>query len=259
MKRSIKSIRWLSTFSALAAATLLGTGCASSGRELLLKEYGPTVPPRADQALKGKTVCLQGFQCASSLVDPKPASQPDSAPGFTYVPFTAEQQKTWAEETQARKLSVPKEDWREIGNVRTGIGAVIGHVYALNDPGDWLAETLKLDLESLGARVVDARQSDVADICVAGTIQFCRVDMYMKVWCDLVVDVEFRTQGRPTAKKVFHTAGSDSVLVTSTITQFYKPLRESRQKFAQLVIQDIVQALKPTATAMSTELRQHGQ
>ena len=163
---------------ALAAAAFLATGCASSQRHVLLKEYGPTVPPRADHALKGVTVCIRGFQCAPSLVSLDPLTQPESPTDFTAIPFTDEQQTTWVRETKTRTQSTTEADWRDIGTLRTGIGAVIGHVYALNDPGAWLAETLKLDLEGQGAKVVDARQSDSADIAVAGTIQFCRVDGY---------------------------------------------------------------------------------
>lgn len=251
MQRSIKSVQGLTALTALAAAALLATGCASGQRHVLLKEYGPTVAPRADQALKGITICIQGFQCAPSLVSPNPSTRADAEVGFTPTPFTDEEQTAWTAETKALKQSTTQADWREIGNVRTGIGAVIGHVYALNDPGAWLAETLKLDLEGQGAKVVDASQSDSADICVAGTIQFCRVDMYMKIWCDLVVDVEFRPQVRPAARKILHTASGGSSVMSTSNTQFYKALRECRQKFAHLAIQEIVQALQPAATAMS--------
>jgi hypothetical protein len=251
MQRSIKSVQGLTALTALAAAAVLATGCASSQRHVLLKEYGPTVAPRADQSLKGITVCIQGFQCAPNLVSPDPSTRPESLTDFTAIPFTDEQQTAWVAETKTRKQSTTQADWREIGNVRTGIGAVTGHVYALNDPGAWLAETLKLDLEGQGARVVEASQSDSADICVAGTIQFCRVDMYMKIWCDLVVDVEFRPQGRPAARRILHTAGGSSSVLSTSDTQFYKALRECRQKFAHLAILEIVQALQPAATGTS--------
>ena len=73
----------------------------------------------------------------------------------------------------------------------------------------------------------------------------------MKIWSDLVVDVEFRPQGRPAVRKILHTAGGSSSVWSTSDTQYYKALRECRQKFAYLAIQEIVHVLKPHATAMS--------
>ncbi len=100
-----------------------------------------------------------------------------------------------------------------------------------------------MDLESQGAKVVDAGQADSADLCLSGTIQFCRVDAYMKIWGDLVVDLELQPKGGPCSHKVLHTNGGTTAWVGST-AEFYKPLRECRQKFSWLATREIKVALK---------------
>jgi hypothetical protein len=164
MKATTKLFRIVPLLVVCASAVLLGTGCATNGRQILLKEYGPTGAPATELSLKGKTVCLKGFECASTLTKPDPKSKPEKPAQFKFVPFTAEQSKQWEGESKAKAKETTKSDWRDIGNIRNGYGIVMSHVYALNDPGVWLVETLRMDLESQGAKVVDASQADTADI-----------------------------------------------------------------------------------------------
>jgi len=145
-----------------------------------------------------------------------------------------------------------KAEWREIGNIRNGLGMVMSHVHALNDPGMWLAETLKMDLEHQGAKVVGPSESDSADVCLSGTIQFCRVDIYMKIWGDLVVDLDLKPRNASNSRTRLHTEGGTTAWVGST-AEFYKPLRESRQKFSWLASREIIKALsQPVATGSAT-------
>jgi len=65
----------LVAFVAIVAAAL-GTGCVTNGRQLLLKEYGPSVLPLADVNLKGTTICLKDFNSAPSLVALEVATKP---------------------------------------------------------------------------------------------------------------------------------------------------------------------------------------
>ena len=243
MKATIKLFRIVPLLVVWGAAVLLGTGCATNGRQILLKEYGPTGAPATELSLKGKTVCLKGFECATSLTSPDPTSKPEQPAQFKFVPFTAEQSKQWESEFKARAKATSKSDWRDIGNIRNGFGMVMSHVYALNDPGVWLVETLKMDLESQGAKVVDATQADTADICLSGKVQFCRVDIYMKIWGDLVVDLELSPKNRTASHACLHTEGGTAAWVGST-SEFYKPLRECRQKFSWLVSREIIRALQ---------------
>lgn len=225
------------------SATLLGAGCATNGRHVLLKEYGPTGPAKPDQPLKGITVCIGGFQVPPSITSPDPTTKPEEPTDFKFVEFTSEQSKAWGKEFKDLKRSTSKADWREIGNLRNGFGMVMSHIYALNDPAAWLAETLKLDLESQGAKVVDTSQADSADLSLAGTLRFCRVDMYMKIWGDLILDLELQVKGGTPTRAVLHTAGGTVGWVGAT-SEFYRPLRECRQKLSYLVTREITKAVK---------------
>src|SRR6516165_6702437 len=123
-------------FAALISAMLLGAGCATNGRHVLLKEYGATAAPVAAQSLKGVTICIKPFDCATNLILPEPATKPEEPEQVTLVKFTSEETKTWAQELVAleKTKSPPKESLWEIGNLRNGFGMVMSHVYAVNDP-----------------------------------------------------------------------------------------------------------------------------
>ncbi len=242
MHAFIKSFHKMFVLVTLSAVTLLGAGCATNGRYVLLKEYGPSIPPQADSPLKGKIICIEGFQCAASLISPDPQMPPEQPPQFTFVEYTPEQSQTWDQEFRALKKNADKNNLRVIGKVRNGFGMVMSQVYALNDPGAWLAETLKMDLESRGAKVVGPSESDSADIGVSGTVQFCRVDIYMKIWGDLAVNLELQPKNHNATNVLLHTSGGTVAWVGAT-SEFYKPLRESRQKFSWLASREIIKAL----------------
>jgi hypothetical protein len=244
MKATSRTSSPIGSVIVLLTMVMLVSGCATSGRYVLLKEYGASVPAAPDQPLKGTTICIKGFQCAPNLTEPDPATRPEQPERFSYVRFTGDQSQTWSREFKAMKKSTSKADWRQIGNVRNGFGIVMSHVYALNDPGAWLAQTLKMDWESQGARVVDASQADTADICVSGTVRFCRVDIYMKIWGDLVVDMEFQPKSRAASRTQLHTEGG-TVAVFGATSEFYTPLREGRQKLSWLATRELMKALKP--------------
>jgi hypothetical protein len=225
-----------------------GTGCATNGRYVLLKEYAATGQSADSCSLQGATICLKGFATAPELTSPDPASKPEQPDQFKFVDYAGEQEKAWSKESKALKKNTTKEQWRDIGSVRNLFGMVMSHVYALNEPGSWLTESLKLDLERQGAKVVDASQAESADVVISGTVQFCRVDIYMKIWSDLVVDVELQPKNGAVQKRQFHTAGGTAAAFAST-AEFYKPLRESRQKCSWLVSREIAATLKQNMVA----------
>jgi hypothetical protein len=227
----------------VALLALGGGGCATNGRYVLLKEYAATGQSPDSCSLQGATVCLTGFATAPALTSPEPASKPEQPDQFKFVDYTSEQEKAWSKESKALKERTTKEEWRDIGSVRNLLGMVMSHVHALNDPGSWLTESLKLDLERQGAKVVDALQAESSDVVVSGTVQFCRVDLYMKIWSDLVVDVELQPKNGAVLKRQFHTAGGTTGWVGST-SEFYKPLRECRQKCSWLLSSEIAAGLK---------------
>jgi hypothetical protein len=114
---------------------------------------------------------------------------------------------------------------------RGGLGFVMSHVYALNDPAAWLSDSLRLDLESQGAKVVDSSQAGSVDVSLSGRIQLCRVDAYMEVGGDLVIDLEVKNRQGAVRHKQIHTHGFASL---ASEGEFYHALRECRQKFSAI-------------------------
>ncbi|HTD65986.1 MAG TPA: hypothetical protein VK846_05580 [Candidatus Limnocylindria bacterium] len=234
--------RSLFSFLALIAVALLGTGCVTNGRRILLKEYGASVPVVATNSLKGATICLKGFESVPNLVAFELKTKPQELDGFKYMDFTREQDKQWDKEWRA--LEKQKGNVREIGNMRNGFGMVMSHVYALNDPAAWLVEGLRFDLEAQGAKVVDASQAADADVTLGGMIQLCRVDMYITVDGSLVVDLDVQPKAGAPRHKQIHTHGA-TVAVLASEGEYLHALRDARQKFSILVTREIAQALKP--------------
>jgi hypothetical protein len=224
-------------------AILLGTGCVTNGRHVLLKEYSASIPPQADANLNGKTVCLKEFTCAPSLVALEIKDKAEEPTPFKYMERTREQDAVWNTELRAAKKQVSKTDQKEIGNMRNGFGMVMSHVYALNDPGAWLAEGLKYDLEAQGAKVVDASQAADADVVVSGTVQLCRADMYMTEDAQLVVDLNVQPKNREARLRTIHTHGATAAMLASE-GEYFHAFRDAREKFSIFTVREISQALK---------------
>src|SRR3974377_617944 len=85
----------------LLSAMVLGAGCATNGRQILLKEYGPTATPLAGQPLKGATICIKPFNCSTNLTSRDRTTKPEQPAQFTFVEFTDEQSKAWDQEFRA--------------------------------------------------------------------------------------------------------------------------------------------------------------
>jgi hypothetical protein len=224
--------------------TLLGTGCVTNGRRVLLKEYGPSVPANASGPLRGAVICLKGFNCASNLVSLELKSNPEEPSPFKYLDLTPEQDKLWAKEMNALRMHTTQAEWREIGNLRNGFGMVMSHVYALNDPATWLADSLKFDLEAQGAKVVDASQAAAADVSISGTIQICRADMYMVINGTLLVDLDVQPRQGGLRRMQIHTHGATAAMMASE-GEYFHALRDARQKFSILATREISLAMKP--------------
>ena len=228
---------------ALLATTVLGTGCVTNGRRVLLKEYGPSVPVSAEANLKGVTVCLKGFDSAPSLVALEMKAKPEEPTPFKYMDLTREQDKLWNTEMNVLRKKTTQADWKEIGNMRNGFGMVMSHVYAMSDPAKWLAEGLKFDLEAHGAKVVDASEAASADVSISGMLQLCRADMYVVIDTTLVVDLEVQPKRGEVRRRQVHTHGATAAMMASE-GEYFHAFRDARQKFSILTIREIAQALK---------------
>jgi hypothetical protein len=184
------------------------------------------------------TICVKDFSCAPAFEKPDGNLKAESLPDFTFTRFTPEQEELWSKERGELKRRTTKAQWREIGPIRNGFGGTVGHIYAMNDPGPWLAETLRMDLKSQGAKIVEASQSDSADIVISGVIQSCWLDMYFAIGSHLVVDLELRTRNQG-ASHVLLYAGGGSFNASGTSRELHKVLREGRQKLSWLVTREI--------------------
>jgi hypothetical protein len=233
------------SFHSLLLVTIVAavsTGCVANGRRILLKEYGPSVPVVASNSLKGATICLKDFTSAPNLVALKVETKAEEPEPFKYMDFTREQDKQWDQEW--RTVEKQKGATREIGNMRNGFGMVMSHVYALNDPAAWLVEGLKYDLEAQGAKVVGPAQAGEADVTLSGTLLLCRVDMYMTVNANLLVDLAVQPKSGTARQRRLHTRGATAAMLAST-GEYFHALRDARQKFSIFTAREITQALKP--------------
>lgn len=235
---------WSWSLLALLAISFFSTGCVTGGRRVLLREYGPSLPASSGVTLSGVTICLRDFVCATNLVSPDPQSKPAEFTTYEYVNLTTEQDRRWNGEMKALQKQPAPAGERQIGNMRNAFGMVMSHVYALNDPAAWIAEGLKFDLESQGAKVVAADQASQADVTISGTVQLCRADMYMMINGTLVVDLVVQPRQGPARQSSLHTQGS-TLAVLASEGEYFHALRECRQKFSILASREIMQTLKP--------------
>jgi hypothetical protein len=230
------------------AIVLAETGCSTSGRYVALKEFSSPRSSGENSAVKGHTVCIKPFASAFNLEDKRPSDREMQPKRYAYVKMTKEEKKMWEDEIDQRKKTGTEADWIQIGYVRNRYRMKMSKVYALNDPGAWLADTLKADLQKLGACVVDTSQEADAEISVGGTIKYLSVDNYgMNLLAAfLKVDVQLKPRTQAVTARSVYTAGTQTAWSSSSgsTSENYQPLRECQQKFSRLVIADMERLLK---------------
>jgi hypothetical protein len=224
------------------AAALLA-GCATSGRYIAFKEFSSPRSPEENSPLKGHTVCVKPFVNAFRIGDKLSDKNTIEPANYTYVKLTKEETKLWNDEVNQRKRTSAKADWPQVGYVRNGYGMTVSKVYALNDPGVWLTDTLKADLQKLGARVVDTSQEADAEIRVGGTIKYLKIDIYMSYWADLMVEVQLKPRTKAVTTRALHTKAGQ-VAWSSSSFEYYQSFRQCQQKFSRAVIADMEQLVK---------------
>ena len=124
----IERFSWRLALLVLIAATVLGTGCVTNGRQVLLKEYGPSIPALTDSSLKGSTIYIKGFNSASNSVSLEVKTKPEEPNQFKHADLTREQNQLWEKEMNALRKQTAQANWRKIGNLRNGYGMVMSHV-----------------------------------------------------------------------------------------------------------------------------------
>jgi len=226
----------------------LCAGCVVNGRQILLKEYGPSVPVAADLPLQRITISLGELTSAPDLVALELQAQPDEPNPFQYVALTPDQKKLWNQDRQALQQKHAKSLPR-IGNMRNVLGIVMSHVYALNDPSGWLLDSLRYDLRAQGATVVAASSASSADVQLSGTIQLLRADMYFEIGSSLVVDMDLKTREGESLHHRFFTHGSAAYSPFGPFAlDYFETFRIARQKFSILLVREILQTSAPRYT-----------
>ncbi len=160
------------------------------------------------------------------------------------MPLTPAQETQWTREMRALQKTSSKTGFQKIGNMRNGFGMVMSHVYALNDPVEWFNESLKFDLEAQGAQVVYGPEGENADVAISGVIQLCRADMYFVINGTLVVDLVVQPRGGEAQKRRIHNHGATGAMLASE-GEYFHSLRDARQKFFILTMDQISQVLPP--------------
>ena len=222
------------------SALLVGSGCATSGRRVALKEFRPCVPKDPRSSLQGKTVHVAKFVYARDAAVVKTAPKPQKPAGYEYLKFTKDEQKKWDGEVAALSGSFVKSDAVKVGVVRNGYGMVMSGVFILNDPGEWMTKSLEMEVLNQGGRLAPDPKS--ADVAVSGDITWLAIDMYMKYWADLIVNVKVAAKGK-TAENTFHTYGQQTAWSSSSF-EFYGPIRQCLQQQMYLIMQSIENAAK---------------
>ena len=106
----------------IVCSAIAFTGCATSGRRVLLKEYDATVMRKADSPLKGATVSIktfgETFNINNNLENNADYKKTEEPAGYRYVNMSSEKVKAWDKDVEARKQASSEKDWKEIGYVR---------------------------------------------------------------------------------------------------------------------------------------------
>jgi len=219
----------------------IGSGCANmTTRRVALKEFNTCIPKNRYSSIQGKTVHVAKFTYARNEAVMKTAPAPHEPMGYSYQKFTKEEIKKWDKEQKPLSKGFAKSDANKIGVVRNGYGIPCGGVYVLNDPGEWMKACIEMEVTNQGGRVVPDEKS--ADVSVSGTITWLAIDMYMKYWSDLIVNVKVTANGK-TTEETLHTYGQKTAWSASSF-EFYDPIRQCLQQQLHLILQNIEKTSK---------------
>lgn len=218
---------------------VFASGCATSGRYIVFKEYQPNLPAK-ESKLKGKTVYIGSVSFERNATR-KDQTKPVDPPGFEFRRMSSEEKAKWNQEFKLLRKNFIKSDDNRVGSLRNGYGMVMSGIFALNDPAVWFKECLEAELKAKGATL--GATPEGSDLQVSAAIVWLDVDAYMKAWADLVVDVNINGNGIPPRQKTLH-AGGASMSWSSSSFEFYNVVRESEQKIMQLIIEDLSSVIK---------------
>jgi hypothetical protein len=215
-------------------------------RQVYLHEYSPTVW-KADRSrrslLRGVTVSVKGFAEAfdcSTIVPDQNGLEPQGWL-FSNIATNTSENTRWNKDAETRNKSIKLDDCKPIGYVRDVSGRARFGVFSTVPPGDWLSDTLKMDLENQGAQIVGGENATVS---IQGTIRYLTIDACGRYCADLVADVEITVKDHPPIKQTFHTIATEHRHVFSTSAfECFKSLRQCQQKFSAAMIDGLESVL----------------
>ncbi len=227
---------------ALAGAVLLASGCATSGRYVVLKEYQAQMAPDDASPMRGKKVFVEKFDWESNAPANQPTTDSIEPPGFAYVEMTPEHGKAWATLNKSARKAFVNNDAMVVGNVRNGFGKTLSKVYAMSDPGQWIREVVELEVVNQGATLAETPAD--ADLVVSGAVKWLMADLYMKIWCNMVTVVDLAPKDKPAISLPIHTSGSQTAW-TGSSSEYYTVIRQSIQKMMLLALPEMSKAVQP--------------
>ena len=206
---------------------------------LYLKKFGPTIPTRAE-GLKGKTVYVAPFEDKTDpdadLGDSKALDDPS---GFKTKKLDASFEATWEKERDAKAEQIPEEKYIQVGGVRNSFGMTVQDVMSVNSPAEWLSESLAVELQAQGAKLVKSPAE--ADVAVSGVVKYVYFDQYMATWCNAVVELKITPRGGLTKQVRIHTSGGGGPFDDSPYEQ-YEILTQCEQRFSVHALENISEA-----------------
>jgi len=226
----------------LVAAVAIFAGCAFTPRPMLMKEWDPALPPNDASSLKGKSVYVEISDNRMDMAEKWKATEPDEPPeAYAFIKMAPHAREAWDDELNAIKRTTEKKDWHAVGWLRNGFGSHTADVYSVNPPADWLKQVLELELTGRGAKVTQDRGS--ADLVIAGTMRYMKVDIYMKYWCDIVVDYDLSAKGKPAKQRTIHGSGGFTSWSGSS-WEFFQTVRDTEQRMMWVLFDDLEAYMK---------------
>lgn len=211
----------------------------------MLRDMGPTIPPRTFPALAGRTVCLQPFQVAfSNADDPDAPDTPQmQVPGYEFVEMSDAQKEAWDEAFDKQSDAVTDAQTTKVGSARNAFGMRVADVVSVTDPGAWLSEAVAFDLQAQGAHVLATCTPAQADLTVGGRITYLYLEEYAAIWSKLIVDVRLSSPTATLWDRTFFTGG-ENVDFWGSGFERYRPFREAEQKFSRLLLAELDKVLR---------------
>lgn len=221
---------------------LFATGCATSGRYILLEEYEAITPAQSqDLSLKDIKLLIGSItyvyrEANEDYFDGTKGEKENNVgplTASTYVELSKANAEKWSAKQQQIVKGYKQNADDIIGGVRNGFGTTMSSIYALNSPGEWLTTTITNEAKLQGAIIVD--KPEEADIRLDGQIIWLYADTRVGVWSidcktQFVTNLKIHLQSGETLDRTISTDGGAQITWT-TDYEYYRAIRDAHHKF----------------------------